>query len=199
MSGWPQNIEMLVRDIVKVGYDGWKEQTFRPESLPQMLENIRKVWSNESTLHHLIFPECGCAFLEWHAVILLGNHLHTVTLMDAKMNDMLPLYGRIWQDMASRTNVKLVTLSSYDELVAQITTIEHDKTLTGVIYINGSLRFHNGMCKDPNTCRYAACAFWDWSDENAINKRPINYVGDSIMLPSNSETWKQLAHHFRQQ
>lgn len=189
-------------------YYTWQAHSFCPDALPQLLDNVRKnmLLAPEfmSQQLHIIFPECGCAFLEWHVLILLLElsplHRHRVTLMDVQIDSRSIGMINSWRRLALRVGLDLETASSYNEL-ERVLNAPHSyaspSPFTIVIYINGAFRFHNGICPEPDTSRHAACRFWKWCQAHAINKTPINYVGSCTMLPAGCETWDQLAESFR--
>jgi hypothetical protein len=189
-------------------YYAWQERSFCPDALPQLLRNVRRTMLSApefmSQQLHIIFPECGCAFLEWHVLIMLLElsplHRHRVTLMDVLIDNQSIGMINDWRQLAMTVGVDLETASSYCELerVLNAPQMRASSPFTLVIYINGAFRFHKGICPEPDTSRHAACRFWEWCQAHAINKTPINYVGSCTMLPAGCETWEKLAEIFRE-
>ena len=207
-AGHLDALQAWMRKQVGVHYDSWQALAFCPEALPQLLENVQDVYIKLLTPEHqrqplhIILPECGCAFLEWHVIMLICKlspmHRHRVTLMDVQIGNQLSKHKCTWQYLATELRVDLDTTTSYCELAKCVTQNMQTSPLqfTVVIYINGALKFHEGICPEPDACRKAACTFWEWCQEHAINEIPINYVGNCTMLPGGSETWEQLATNF---
>lgn len=181
--------------------DELRADAWFPRALPVLLNNVERLVSSSPERQRAtqcIFPECGSGFSEWHVVRLLqeacGVRLSEVVMMDARMQ----VQGRwldVWATLAVRTGVRLVALSSYEQLREWTDTQGATAQSSLVLYINGSIRFSPSTCPlpcPPERSQAAAVQFWRWCHVHALNA-PTNFLHGSPQAPCACTTWLSLA------
>ena len=168
-----------------------------PEMSPLIVANVlQRVERHMCTIEGitLIFPECGSGYHEWevvHALNARGHHIHTLVLMDSSV---MSECAQAWHELSQTHKVDVVSLNSYVALEQWVQKMRPRQTIQ-VIYINGMLRFSPIHCGQLNSdiCMKSAIRFWDWCDQFATNRLPLNFVRESVCCLAGCKTWGDLA------